>query len=166
MDGCFPVVKGESRVTSVQKENSNAHHATFEADEEALVSEEGTEVTLAQLSNTVGASDEDENGREEEEDEESPHGLVESVLGGRASSPSDVVGEESAEAEESDDLEDEAGKGDVLADLDGSSVCTSRRQGTAHRLQDERDDIGGDEDPVKVSGREPRDRWIHEVDDL
>lgn len=27
MDGCFPVVKGVSRVASVQKENSNAHHA-------------------------------------------------------------------------------------------------------------------------------------------
>ena len=52
----------------------------------------------------------------------------------------------------------------MLADLDGSSVCTGGRQGTAHRLQDEGDDIGGDEDPVEVSGWEPRDRWINEVD--
>lgn len=136
----------------------------LEADEEALVSEEGTEVTLAQLSNTVGASDEDEDGGEEEEDQKSPHGLVESVLGGRASSPGDVVGEESKEADEGDDLEDEAGKGDVLADLYGSSISTSGRQGTAHRLQDEGDDIGGDKDPVEVSGWESRHRWINEVD--
>lgn len=136
----------------------------FESNEEALVSEEGTEVALTQLSNSVGASDEDEDSGKEEENEEEPHRLVEPVLGRRASSPGDVVGEECREAEESDDLEDEAGKGDVLADLDGSFVCASARQGTAHRLQDERDDVGGNEDPVEVGSGEPRDSWVNKVD--
>lgn len=75
-----------------------------------LMTEKCTEIALAQLDDSVGAANEDEEGREEEEAQEDLEVAGEAELGLGAGGLEDVVGEERAEGDERDDLEDEAGE--------------------------------------------------------
>lgn len=85
---------------------------------ETLVSEQSTEVPLTKLSNSIGAPNEDEDCRGEQEKEEGDHWLVEAMSRGRLGGCEDVVGEQGTETNKSDDLEDKAGKGYVLSSFD------------------------------------------------
>ena len=74
-----------------------------------------------------------------------------------------VVGESSDESDNDDDLEDQTGHGDVDARVVGI-VGFFCGDGTTGSLQDQADDVGGDEDPVEELGLEAGEVW-GEVDD-
>lgn len=76
----------------------------------------------------------------------------------------DVVGEETAEDDEGEDLEDEARERDAFSDLDSLLGSTHAGQGATCGLQDERYDITWDKYPVEELGLESREGCVDEVD--
>lgn len=117
------------------------------------------EVTLTKLLNPVRASHKDQNSRDEEECEEDLESLCQE--GSRAH---DVVCEEEAEYRQGRDLENETRLGDFDSDLDLILGLCPARLDTADRLEDKRDDIKGNEDPIEELGVESRKGSIDEID--
>jgi hypothetical protein len=76
----------------------------------------------------------------------------------------EIVGEEGDEDDQRHDLEDEAGEGDVDADLDVVEVARDARDGAAGGLEDEGDDVEGDEDVVEELGAEAGDGRVDVLD--
>jgi hypothetical protein len=124
--------------------------------------EQRAKISAAQLVDPVRAAQQDEDdgkGEEEEEELDAEVGLLQSV---DAEVPDQVVGAERDKAEQREDLEGEAGQGNVDAD-----VVLARRLGrgaAAAGLEGEGGDVAGDEDPVEELRVETRQTAV-ETDD-
>lgn len=122
-------------------------------------------VSLAQLVNTVDAAhkDEDNGGGEaaEEETLATANGAAGVGLDAADVAPH-VVAKEDAKGEEQDDLQDESGEGDVDANVVGAG--RDGGDGAAGGLQDEAEDISGDEEDPEEAGPDAGDVWGEEDD--
>lgn len=151
--GVLGLVEDETRVTEAESNSSKDNHDTLKDDERNLVLDELTIITILELSNTVDASseDKDDGGRETgKEGLEAP-----AKVGGATRAPvSDhVVAESDDEEEEDDDLQDQTSHRDVDTNI---TAVVRGGHGTTGGLEDEADDIEGDEDPVEELGLEAR----------
>lgn len=149
-------------MTKAKSDSSKDDYNTLENDEGDLVLDQIAIVTLSELSNTVDASSEDEDDGSRETSEKSNHTPAKSL--GPAGSPiSDhVVGEDGDEDNEDNDLEDETSH----RDINTNTAVGAGGHGTTGSLENEADDVEGDEDPVEKTGLEARERRIEEVDCL
>lgn len=149
-------------MTKAKSDSGKDDDNTLENDEGDLVLDQIAIVTLSELSNTVDASSEDEDDGSRETSEKSNHAPAKSF--GPAGSPiSDhVVGEDGDEDNEDNNLEDETGHGDINT----NAAVGAGGHGTTGSLENEADDVEGDEDPVEKTGLEARERRIEEVDCL
>lgn len=136
-------------------------HNTLEDNERNLVLDHLTVITLAELSNTVDTSSENEEDRHAETDEEGLHAPAE--VGGEpgAKVAEHVVGEGDDEEHEDDDLKGQTSHRDVDT---GLRVVHDGGHGTAGGLEDQADDVEGEEDPVEELGLEAGE-FRGEVDD-
>jgi hypothetical protein len=119
-----------------------------------------TAVSLIQLDESVRAPGQDQGDGEAHEAEEQPHAAFDLVVAGLlpaplgAEIPDKEVAEEAAEEEDGEDLEAQPGEGEVYAHL-----ALARRGGgeaAACALEDEGDEVAGDEDVVEEFGVEAR----------
>lgn len=161
--GVLGLVEDETRVAEAESDGSKDNHDTLKDDERDLVLDELTIITILQLGDTVDASseDQDDGGRETgKEGLEAP-----AKVGGetRAHVADHVVAESDDEEEENDDLQDQTSHRDV--DTNGR-VAGRGGHGTTSGLEDEADDIEGDEDPVEELGLEARELGGEENDRL
>jgi hypothetical protein len=149
-------------VAKAKSDSSKDDDNTLENDEGDLVLDQITIVTLSELSNTVDASSEDEDNGSRETSEESNHAPAKG-LGPVGSPVSDhVVGEDGDEDNEDNNLENETSHGDINTNV----AVGAGGHGTSGSLENEADDVEGDEDPVEKTGLEARERRIEEVDGL
>lgn len=127
----------------------------FQSDKQPLVMYQRPTVPITQLVDTVNTSRQYQNdGQTQESDEDFEsltHLLFLDLTGcfGVADSVVDGEGDEDAEGE---DLEGEAGEGDI--DRDVGLAGGDRGEGAAAGLEDEGEDVAGDEEPVVEPGRE------------
>lgn len=122
---------------------------SLKANEQGLVGDEvRVSITLAQLVRPVDAAPKDEDDGKSQEAEEELEAHVNGHGASAAEVAKQVVAEERAKGEEHNDLEDEAGHGDIDADLAGAGAGGG--EGAAGGLQDEADEVEGDEDPVEI----------------
>lgn len=136
---------------------------SLEPDEQGLVADElRILVPLAQLVAPVDAAAEDEDDGRVEEAEIEPGAAVDGCGAAVAEVAEDIVRESDDEEDEDDDLEDETGHGDVDARLAGA--LADGGEGAAGALEDEANEVGGDEDPVEPLGVEARKIWSEGVD--
>ena len=158
------LVKHEGRVAAQQGDTGEDHHDALEDDERNLLAEEGAGVAVLELGDTVGAAGEDKEGGGEEageEDDGAPGGKLAAGAAG-AGEADEVVGKGAEEDDEHNDLQGEARHGDV--DAGAVVALLLGGEGAAGGLQDEADDVKGDEDPVEELGVEAR-QVGGEVDD-
>ena len=149
-----------SRMESVQDHHRHNHHRALEADEEALVPDQGAAPALAQLGDAVDGPDEDAKGRQAQRHEEDaelgagPQRRVRRVQrGAGAQGPhppqrlDHEVQTQQLEEEQREDLERQPGHHDVVARV-GALVLVAGygRHAAADRLEEEGDDVAGDED--------------------
>lgn len=145
-------VEDETRVAEAEEDGGHENEAALEGDEGTLVVHDVAGVPVLELGHAVGAAGEDEDDGAEEADEEGLHPPAEGLHAARPPVADHVVGEDCDEGHQDDDLQDQTGHGDVDAGVVGAVGVG--RQGTARGLQDQADDIGGDEDPVEELGLE------------
>lgn len=129
------------------------------ADECALVVQRGSAVAVAQFIDAVGAPDEDDYDRKADEDDKVLEGPIDAFTRGFAGSDVFAVTEsvldgQQNEDEDDDDLKRKADQAKVDANLRGA--VTLSRHGTADCLEDETEDVAGDEDLVVESRLELR----------
>ena len=160
--GVFGLVEDETRVAEAESDGSKNNHDTLKDDEGDLVLDKITIITILQLGDTVDASGEDEDdggGETGKEGLEAP-----AKVGGATRAPvaDHVVTESDDEEEKDDDLQDQTSHGDV----DTHVVVGRGGHGTTGGLEDEADDIEGDEDPVEELGLEARELRGEENDRL
>jgi hypothetical protein len=126
---------------------------SLETDEHGLVRDDfRVDVSLAELVTPVDASRKNQDDGCGQEDEEDGHGAGYGGAGGAAEVAKEVVSEHDAKGKQDDDLEDQAGHGNVNANLAGASG--GRGHAAAGGLEDEADNVGGDEDVVEEFGVE------------
>jgi hypothetical protein len=157
-------VKDHAGVAEEEGKDGNNNEDTLEDDEGDLVGDELAVVALAQLGDTEGASAEDEDGGDgqaREEDIDAPAETLEAAGHGVAD---EVVSKGNDKGKEDNDLEDEAGHGDVDADV--VAVTGLGGHGTTDGLEDEADEVKGDEDPVEELGLEAGQLGAEEDDGL
>lgn len=142
-------IEGEAGVTPAESSGSQEDANALQDDEWGLVGDNLATVAFLELGDTVCATGEDENdgsGQTTEESHEAP------IHGGHATGApvsEHIVGEGGNEGGDDDDLEDQAGHGEVDTNI---AVGLGGGYGAAGGLEDEADDIGGDEDPVEQLG--------------
>lgn len=147
------VTKGQTRVSPAKTEGSGSDKGTLEHNEWHLVLDDVSRVTLAKFGDTVAASGEDEGDGGGETGEEGLEAPGETGHAAGAPVSEHVVGKGGDEGDEDGDLEGETGHGDVDAGFIPRIGVGGH--GTSGGLENETDDIGGDEDPVKELGLEP-----------
>lgn len=103
----------------IERKGRKDDHDTFETDEKTLVVNQRSGVAIAELVDTIGATDEDEEngeGHEGHKDLELPgHGGFGD--GGAAAEANGVVGSEANKDDQSDDLEGKTSKSHVDSNL-------------------------------------------------
>jgi hypothetical protein len=150
--GCH-AVKDEAGVGDAQAKGGEDDHNSLETDEHGLVRDDfRVDVSLAELVTPVDASRKNQDDGCGQEDEEDGHGAGYGGAGGAAEVAKEVVSEHDAKGKQDDDLEDQAGHGNVNANLAGASG--GRGHAAAGGLEDEADNVGGDEDVVEEFGVE------------
>lgn len=160
--GVLGLVEDETRVAEAEGDGGKDDDEALEDDEGDLVLDQFAIIPILELGNTVDASgeDEDDGGREAgKEGVETP-----AKVGGVARAPvaEHVVAKGHDEEEEDDDLQDQTSHGDV----DAHAAVGRGGHGTAGSLEDEADDIKGDEDPVEELGLEAGELRSQEDDRL
>jgi hypothetical protein len=130
-------------VSEAESDGSKDNNNTLKDDEGNLMLDQVTIVTLTELSNTVDASSKDKDDGSRETKEESSHAPTESLSLTRSPVSDHVVRESSDEGNEDDNLEDKTSHGDINTNL----AVGFSGHGTTSGLEDEADDIEGDEDP-------------------
>ena len=137
----------------MMKKKNKQHLHSLQPDEQRLILDEVAAVPFVQLDESVRAPDQDQGDGEAHEAEEQPHAAFDPVVAGLlparlgAEIPDQEVAEEAAEEEDGEDLEAQPGEGEVHAHL-----ALARRGGgeaAARALEDERDEVAGDEDVVE-----------------
>lgn len=114
-------------------------------------------IPFTQLVDTVRAPREDQHDRQRQEPEKRLFATCQRPRDVGPRVADHVVGEEGAKGDEDDDLDDEAGHGEVDA-----HVGAARRggaQGAAGGLKDEAEDVKGDEEPVDVLCGDAGELW-------
>lgn len=137
---------------------SNYLHA-LTADECALVVQRRSAVAVAQFIDAVGTSDEDDDDGKANEDHEVLEGTIDALTrdfaGFRVFAVTEsVLDGQQNEDEDDDDLKRKADQAKVDANLRGAVALS--RHGTADCLEDETEDVAGNEDLVVESGLELR----------
>jgi hypothetical protein len=130
-------------VTKEESNSGNNNDNTLKDDERNLMLDQLTIVSLAELSNTVDTSSEDENDGSRETNKESNHAPTKSLSLPRSPVSDHVVGEGDDESNEDNDLEGKTGHGDINT----NGAVAFGGHGTTSGLEDQTDDIEGDEDP-------------------
>jgi hypothetical protein len=163
-----------SGVEDSKDTDSDDDHDTLEDNELGLVAHQLAPPSERQLGDTVDAADEDgkvgDNDRAHKQSEaslvEQRHGLGGELVAATARAEH-VLDEKVAEESEDNDLEDDSGNHQVCADVlqAGTGVC-GRREATAGALEDEREEIAGDEDACVPDGLEARPRLAEADDDV
>lgn len=147
-------IDDQTRVAEAKGNSREDNDDTLKADEGTLVLDHVTVVAVLQLNNTVDAPGEDEYGRGAQADQESVEAPAKLGTAAGEQVADHVVGEGCDEGDEDDDLERQTGHGDV--DTRVVAVAGRGRHGTACGLEDEADDVEGDEDVVEELGLEAR----------
>lgn len=160
--GSSLAVKDEARMAEAERNGGDDDEDALEENKGHLVGDDLASIALPELGNTIGATGEDEQDAGEQAGEEGPLAPAHGAHAAGAPVAGHVVPKGGEEGDEDDDLEDEAGHGDVDAGLVGAAGVGG--QGAAGGLEDEADDVGGDEDPVEELGLEAGELW-GEVDD-
>ncbi|KAI9166612.1 Boty-Like Retrotransposon [Paramyrothecium foliicola] len=145
-------VEDHSSVAEAEGDGGDNDDGTLEDDEWDLVGDELAVVAVAKLDDTVDASDQDEDGGAGQAGKEGVDAPAETSEATGHEVANHVVTKGADESDEDNDLEDEAGHGNI--DTDIVALVGVARHGTAGGLQDEADDVGGDEDPVEELGPE------------
>lgn len=155
------LVENETGVAPAKGNSGKEDDDTLEDDEGDLVLDQVTIVAVLKLGDTVDASSEDEDDGGAETGEEGAQAPAESggLLGADVSDH--VVGEGNDEEDEDDDLENETNHGDGDAEV---RVVVAGGEGTAGGLEDEADNVKGDEDPDEELGLEARELRAEEHD--
>ena len=148
-----------SRMEGIQDHNGHNHHCALEADEEALVPDQGAAPALAQLGDAVDGSDEDAKGRQAQRHQEdaklgaASQRRVRRVQGRGAQGPhppqrlDHEIQTQQLEEEQRQDLKRQPGHHDVVARVGALALVAGYGcHAAADRLEEEGDDVAGDED--------------------
>ena len=123
---------------------------SLQPDKQALVPQQiRVRIPLAQLIHTIRTPREDKHRRQRQEAKEEAHPAVDDV-GAAAPRPQvadHVVGKTGAKDHQHKDLQAQTGEGEVDARLGGAAA--DGREGAAGGLEDEAEEVAGDEDPVE-----------------
>lgn len=143
----------------IENQHRNNNHDTLEHNKQRLVLDQRTVPPFPELDDAVDGADEDADGRQRQRDEKSselhapPEGRVGGIERGFAhavradNGPDGEVGAEEHEDQEGEDLEGKTGDHDVVARF-GVLVGVGGGGGhaAAEGLEDEGEDVAGDED--------------------
>lgn len=156
------LVEDKTRVAEAESHSSKNDDNALKDDEGDLVLDQITIITLTELSNTIDASSEDKDDGSRETSKEGSLAPAESLGMTRSPVSNHVIREGSDEDDKDDNLEDKTGHRDINTNI----AIRLGRHGTTSSLEDEADDIEGDEDPVEQCGLEARELGAEEVDCL
>jgi hypothetical protein len=149
-------------VAEAESNSSKNDDNALKNDKRNLMLDQITVITLTELSNTIDASSEDKNDGSGKTSKESSLTPAESLGVTRSPVSNHVVREGGDEDNKDDNLEDKTSHGDI----DTNVAIRLGGHGTTSSLEDETDDIEGDEDPVEEFRREARELGTEEVDCL
>lgn len=143
------LVKHQARAAKHERDAREHDHDALQHDEWRLLAEELASVAVLQLRDAVHAARQDEDARGHEAAEKGDAPPRPELGAGAAGSrqPDHVVGKGDHEERNDNDLQDQAGHGDV--DAGAAAVVLRRRERAANGLQDQAHDVKGDEDPVE-----------------
>lgn len=130
-----------------QRCGSNQNRRTLERDEGPFLTNQLAVVAVLELGHTVRAAGEDNDNRHRQAGEKRLEAPVKRRGAAGAQVPHHVVGEAGDESRQHNDLQGQAGHGDVDARVVGAAGLGGQR--AAGGLQDEADNVKGDEDPVE-----------------
>ena len=142
-----PLVKHQARMSKAKRNRSQHYRNAFKRNERGLLPDQLAIVSVLELSNTVRASRKDNENRRRQAAEKHLEAPAKDLCSAGAQVSNHVVGKGGDKGSQDNDLQGETGQGDVDARVLG--VVGFGRQGTAGGLQDEADDVKGDEDPVE-----------------
>lgn len=143
------LVKHQARAAKHERDDGEHDHDALEHDERRLLAKERAGVAVLELRDAVRAARQDKDARGDEAAEEGD-APPRAELGARAAGSRQadhVVGKGSHEEHNDNDLQDQAGHGDV--DAGAAAVVLRRRERAANGLQDQAHDVKGDEEPVE-----------------
>lgn len=165
------LLEDKTRVAKHQGDGSQKDEDTLEDNEGGLVRDDLTRVALPKLGDTVGATREDEQDSSRDTAEEGGHPPSEVDHAAGAPVAEHVIDKGDDEEEDDDDLEDQTGHGDVDAHITAGvgivgivAAAGLGGQGTTGSLEDQTDNIGGDENPDKELRLEARQVGCEEDD--
>lgn len=163
LDSSHPVLlQSQARVSKAEHARGQKHKDALQDNKGSLFFDELAVVSVLQLSNTVGATGQDEQRCRRQAGEEGSEAPPKGGTAAGSQVAEHVVAKAGDEEDQDNDLQTETGQGDVDARLGGAGGVGGH--GASGGLEGEADDVEGDEDVVEELGLEARQLW-GEVDD-
>lgn len=147
-----------------QSNNSKHNKNTLENNERNFLTDQLSIVSVPQLSDTECATSKNEQNGRGQTQEKGIEAPAKRLCAAGPQVPNHVVGEAAHKCGQDNDLQRQTGHGDVHADL--VVAVGVGGQGAAGGLENQADDVEGDEDPVEELGVEAGQIWGEVYDRL